>query len=281
MSFTIPLTSYESILGPFVGDFESEILHFLPYCYWLTLNVFDNQPFVASHFNRRFLYPFIDDDHWYNVYAHLTRNEKGQVGFVNDGLSRNDFNHYVHLLRDEIAMIKNVDKKNVLSISLPYGKAFNPVENHKKVYPTFKINDHLPTTKKPIFIPSKEENEDRLLYIVDRLIGRFGQDSFLVVGDSSCLIKKKNQLTVSGELVYARLINLISSSPLVLCPAGIWTLISNVQKSNVFSWGDINQYRPGGVYHQGNGHFDGVISDNDTSIQNITNMIIKKIESLP
>ena len=60
--------------GPYLGDFEQEIITFRPYCRWLYEVVEHDKIYLNTHFNRFFLYDFVPDQNKISVYMQFTRN---------------------------------------------------------------------------------------------------------------------------------------------------------------------------------------------------------------
>ena len=60
--------------GPFLGDFESEVVTFRPYIKWVSevTEINSENLFLFTHENRSFMYDWISEDNFLYVYKQLT-----------------------------------------------------------------------------------------------------------------------------------------------------------------------------------------------------------------
>ena len=61
--------------GPWIGDFESEIITFRPYIKWVSevSEINNNDFFLYTHENRSFMYDWIPEDNIFHVYQHVVK----------------------------------------------------------------------------------------------------------------------------------------------------------------------------------------------------------------
>jgi len=90
-------------IGPYIGNFEEELLTFRPYANWL-LNVIEHEKaYLSTHLNRVFLYEqLIDKDNIIPINESLSRDEINQVGYIHKKLQQKEFNTLVKIFKEKI-----------------------------------------------------------------------------------------------------------------------------------------------------------------------------------
>lgn len=253
--------------GPYIGDFENEILTFRPYIKWIKSKI-EAPMYVNTHSNRSFLYDEPDDT-FMSVPVYLSRAELDQSGYIHKQISAKEYNTLVKLAKDEIVEIENCVKKDIKQYNVSYVKSkpiysiyhklFEPIRNFYDVENTFK--------DKIVYIPANTEKRKHLRYIKDFLEDTY---DYGLIGDKRTRFKAENEIIHRYDYFsngFKYLIRAITEARAVICPAGVWTAICNLQQTPVFSWGEvINQFRDTGIYHFGNNSCMTVIADNGKAV---------------
>lgn len=246
------------IIGPFIGDFEQEILTFRPWARWL-MDLYENDPefdsiYIHSHFNRFFMYDFISEDCLIPVYENLTRDEINQQEYIHTTIEPKDYNILIKNIKELIIEKENCSKKDIQMESLSYTKYIQPIPVFKKIFSKIQCDiDIEEYTNKLVFIPSNVCKRKELLKIKN-FLKRY--DDFIIIGDKKCKFKKDNSIINRidySENGYKLIIKIISSAKAVICPLSFWTTICNLQQVPVFSWGEqVGQHKESGIYNFGN-----------------------------
>ena len=79
------------LVGPFLGDYKTEIIDFRPYVRWIYEAIKPEKMFVATHSNREFLYDWATV---IPVFEDLSRDELNQSGFIHNSISQKDKHCY-------------------------------------------------------------------------------------------------------------------------------------------------------------------------------------------
>ncbi len=243
-------------LGPYIGSFEEEIYNFQPYMRWIYYNLpKDKKVYLSTHLNRSFLYKdFIDDDNIIPVFHHLTRDELNQVGYIHRNVIQKDYNILVKKFKKNISEIENVSTRNIEIFNIDYlkSKPFYPID--KKYYLPFDVSDvEIDRPVNIVFIPDYREKIERIKFIYDYLNDNYG---CVVVGDMKTHLIEKNVVLKNIDYIengIKYIIKYITEAKAVICPISHWCIISNLQKKNLFCWGEHpGQFRSGGIYNFGN-----------------------------
>lgn len=243
--------------GPYIGDFEQEIITFRPYCRWLSEVVDYDKIYLNTHFNRFFLYHFIPEENKINVPSALTRNELGQKGYIHNKSPQRDYNLFIRLFKDEIVEKEGCSKRDIDLYNISYLKSQPAYPIHNKIFDPINVPDFYDyfgdLSDKILFIPSKEEKCDKLLDIYEFLSEKY---EIIVAGDLKCHIIPSNIVLSKPDWPrngFKYILYLINNCKAVICPISLWTTICNLQKVNVFSWGPVvSQHKENGIYNLGN-----------------------------
>lgn len=255
------------ILGPYIGDFETECILFRPYCRWLieTLDFDKTKVYLGTHSNRRFMYyDFMNIVNVIPVFENISRDEAGQIGYIHNTVSQKDYQIFVKNLKETVQAEEECSKKEMKLLNLSYIKSTPMVSIYKKLFSTVKNFD--------VDIP--DEYKDRVVYIPDNSVKKevhkkvhkfLKKYDVLVIGDKHTRLKKQNIIVPRVDYFengYKLIFKIISEARAVICPASFWTMICNQQEVPVFSWGEvISQYKPSGIYHLGNDKSQVIWSD--------------------
>lgn len=266
-------------IGPFLGDFESELFQFRPYARWLAEAVKWNKIYLSTHINRIFLYDFVPEDNIIPVYQQFSRDEENQSGYIHKKIDKKDYGLILKTFKEKILKKENCSRKDIEIHHLSYTKISQPYSIYNKIFdviPDITLKISKEHENKIIFIPAKSEKLEKLAYIYAWL--KKNHD-ILVVGSTDTWFSNDN--IVLSKIDYFEngwkyIIQYISKSKGVICPLSYWTGLSNMQEKPVFSWGDNpGQYRTDGIYNFGNNNFSIVPADQDTD----PNIIIRSMES--
>jgi hypothetical protein len=73
------------------------------------------------------------------------------------------------------------------------------------------------------------------------------------MGDNKTYFKEENEVLSFldyFERGYKFIVRCIIEAKAIICPVSHWTLIANIHKVPVFSWGEyVSQYKEDGIYH--------------------------------
>lgn len=261
-------------IGPFIGSFEQEILAFRPYARWITEVSCDHKIFLNTHYNRLFLYNFIDKENLIPVNRDVSKDEFKLKGYVNKDIDVRDFNFLVRSFKDVIARKTGSNKKNIDIEHINYTKRVKPISIDKKIFEPIDDPDiDIPKEHKNriIVIPHKIENIKRMKEVIE------GVEDPLIIGDwSSTNFQDHNVLSRIRdyrENIYKYMIKYINYAKVVICPISFWTAICNLQNVPVVSWGKfVSPYKNDGIYSFGNDKSMVFVSDKNVSSKNILNM---------
>lgn len=268
-------------IGPYIGNFEYEILQFRPYAKWLSEVIDWDKIYLSAHINRFFLYDFIPEENKIPVYKQFSRDEENQKKCVHKKINKKDFNLILKTFKEEIIKKENCNKKDIEIYNLPYLKNSPPCDFNKKIFERIS-NVYIEIQKeyknKIVFIPAKQEKIEKLSYIYNWLRRNY-YDDLIVVGSTDTWFSNDN--VVLNKIDYfdsgwKHIISHILEAKVIITPASYWTVVSNLQNRKVFSWGsNPGLYKERGVYNFGNKDCIVIPSDDDTD----PNIIIKNIRS--
>jgi hypothetical protein len=256
--------------GPYIGDFEQELFSFRPYVRWISKVSQVDSIYLSTHFNRTFLYDWIEEDRIIPVFHDLSRNELSQHGTIHDNLQIKDYTLLTKIFKEEIIRQTGTGKRDISLITLPYTKSSScPLYN--KLFRPVPIPD-VETEQKfdIIFIPDIKEDKKKTHEIYDLLKSKYNVG---VIGDFKTHLCDENLILKRVDYFengYKYIVKYISEAKAVICPAGHWTLLCNMQKAPVFSWGEsISHYTQTGIYGLGNRNSLIVPRDNDIPARTI------------
>lgn len=241
--------------GPYIGNFEQEILTFRPYVRWLCEILDYEQIYLNTHFNRFFLYKqFIKEENMIPVYENLTRDEIGQRGYIHRSIKPKDYQILVKNIREKIMKLEDCSRKDIELFNISYVKSTPPQSIYNKRFNSIDVSDiENEYKKKVIFIPSNLDNRERLLGIRNFLKE---YDDCITIGDKKTRFRDDNIILNRVDYVengWKLMVKIITDARAVICPLSFWTAICNLQQTPVFSWGDqVGQHRPGGIYYFNN-----------------------------
>jgi hypothetical protein len=236
-------------IGPYIGDFEREITTFRPYAKWLSSVIDYDEIYISTHYNRTFLYyDFIQKSHIIPIDKKYSINETDQVGFIQKDMIQKEYNSIIKNFKNDIISL-GYKKKDIENIYIKYRKTVIQYPTHNKIFDKIKINDKYilnEFTDKFLFIPYGLD-EEVLDYILDKI------KDIVVIGNSSCSLKDNNivlQRPDYNDNGIKYIISLLNNCKGVIAPLSYWTLIANLQKIPVFSWGRVvSMFRTDGIYN--------------------------------
>ncbi len=237
--------------GPYVGEFKYEVLTFRPYLQWLIKYTNPESVYIHTHSNRAFLYDFIDSDNIIPVYEHISREEKGQIGYIHEDVDSKLFQSLVKDIKNNVCQLEDCTKKEIEIYNLNYVKSTPHLSIYKKKFSPIEVPDMPnPYKDKIIFIPHNSEKREILKKV--RCFLR-DYDDLVIAGNCRTRFRKHNvvlKMIDYYENGLKLLIKMISEAKAVICPISFWTTICNLQHVPVFSWGsNAGQHKEGGIYH--------------------------------
>ena len=234
------------LCGPYVGDFEHEILTFLPHVKWIGAHIKYDNLIVSTHQNRQFLYNDIPNIKFQPINEELSISENRQIGLLNSNLTKKEYIDYCKTIKDKAAQTFNIKKSTITQYPIIYSQAPAQYSAYQKLY------SKIPNTSKDIrkkidneilFIPDISESEARNLQLYNMLRKNF---SVVIAGDSKTHLKDKNIILKRPNYftdVYRCIIKWLDECQIVFCPASHWTFLAKQQNALVYSWGNIAQYK--------------------------------------
>ena len=119
-------------IGPFYGDFKSEILFFRPFVDWIKENVDCEMMFIGTHFNRQFLYN-PEKSIFFSVFEHLTRHEFLQKDIIHKEILQKDFQLLKKKFQKNIATYCHIKKNDPILLSLNY-QSSNKIDLPQRIF---------------------------------------------------------------------------------------------------------------------------------------------------
>jgi hypothetical protein len=243
------------LLGPFVGDWESEIITFRPYIKWITsIGKYENI-YLSTHSNRAFLYHWIKEENIFPIFGEFSRDELSQHGYIHKELPIRDYNLLVKKFKERI------DKKKKIEIFYPnYTKnnpAYYPIYN--KIFERIEVPSNIKISNsyknKIVFIPDIKENSIKTDSIYRALKKEYGEE-IIVVGDMKTHLIFENIVFKHPDYIengYKYILSYINYAKAVICPTSHWSVIANIQGIPLFTWGKQHtQFKENGIYNFGN-----------------------------
>jgi hypothetical protein len=228
------------LLGPYVGGFTHEILTFRPHMRYIS-HIIDpsTEIYISSHYNRFFIYDWIECDRFIPIYEHISRNEPGQCGFIHNDITKTEYNQITKTIRNQIP-------HDIVEIqNLPYVKNTNSVSLYQKYYTPFVIPPI--DIIKHIDVIGIFDKSDQSRDVYYNLINSI---DLTVIGDMNNGIEERNILlkNIIIDNNYLMMFNYIQNAKLVVTNCSEWALICNLQGVPVFYWGtDFSLYKVGGI----------------------------------
>lgn len=223
------------LVGPFIGDFESEINDFRPYSRWVYEILRPVNMFISTHFNRQFLY-----EGWSTVLPvceNYTRDEINQIGAINFNVTQKEMLILFKKVKYDLTNTFKINK-DLLCINVPYSKVVRQKPPYKKIFTGVNIpktpGDYI------LFIPSTKSTKNEVREIYDFLVENF--NNVIISGDMKTHLYEKNDLLKDicyFNNIYYDITKLITNAKVVITPTSHWTTISMMQKTPVFSWGNL------------------------------------------
>lgn len=264
-----PVIDKVVLFGPYIGDWKEEIVSFRPYVKWIYENVEFTDYYVSSHFNRSFLYDFMEDEKFIPVFESLTREETKQNNASHKDIKTKEYNSIIlRKTREEISERTKYLKKNIVNYGLPYVKSESNFSNLNKSFSQIPF-ERDEEKEKIVFIPDENGGPKILDSILNHLDSNYKKE-YVVIGDKKCYFEDENSICERVdyfEMVYRLLVDYISNAKIVICPCSHWTILANQQGSFVLSWGNGNiaQYKRSGTY--GFGNENSIVDINDDVIE--------------
>jgi hypothetical protein len=237
------------IAGPYIGDFEQEIITFRPYIRWVFQNTEVSKMYVNTHFNRMFLYEnFIPAEQIIPVPEHLSRAEMEQSGYIHNLIAPKDFNILVKMIKEDVIGREGCTKRDLEMFTLSYIKSTTPYSIYQKLFHSIDgLDIKNPFKGKIIYIPYNDKH--RRLKAVKEFLA--DHDS-VIMGDQSTRFKDDNVVLSRSDYFsngWKTIIKAISEAKALICPVSYWSVIGNLQQVPVFTWGEnVGQFKEGGIY---------------------------------
>jgi len=261
-------------LGPYIGDFKNEILNFRPHMCWIYNALELAHSYISTHSNRLFLYNFIKEDNKVPVYSYISRDEVNQKGYVFKPIIQKDYNFILNEFKAKIVEKESCVKKNIKVHKLNYIKSSPSCSIYKKIFEKIPIPDDVEVEKGlKVFIPDIVEDK----YFMKEMYSYLKERGFIIIGDTKTHLNGDNVILSDIDYFengYKKIIKYISQAEVVVCPTGHWTVIANLQKVPVFSWGySVGQYGKGGIYYFNNSKSMTLATNKDTKVNKIVHMV--------
>ena len=252
------------ILGPYIGDFETECILFRPYSCWLCNALDADKIYLGTHSNRMFMYyDFLPKENVLPVFENISRDELGQVGYIHNSVSQKDYQIFIKNMRETIQEREECSRKDMKFFSLSYIKSTPVVSIYKKLFSSVKYFDVKNVyAGKVVYIPDNSIKKE----LHTKIYKFLKEYDVVVIGDKHTRMHKCNVVIPQFDYYengYKLIFKIISEAKAVICPVSFWTTICNQQEVPVFSWGEsVVQHKPGGIYHLGNDKSMVIWSDN-------------------
>lgn len=256
------------MLGPFLGDFRTEIIDFRPFARWIFEALKPNRMFVSTHSNRGFLYD------WATVvpiFEDLSRDELNQTGFLHNSISQKDLNIVIKKIKSDVVKLISPEKE-IVYLNTLYSKSLHWFPLYKKIYSPVKIKKE--KSNMILFIPCINEKYATILEMYEHLVNIYG-NNVVVAGDMKIHLHEKNIMLRNPTYftdVFCDISKLITDAKVVITPNSHWTILALTQHTPVFSWGSLPEYYVNETPHQ-------ILHDN-IPVDNLKNMVVSFINSI-
>lgn len=223
-------------LGPYIGNFETEVTEFRPYVKWVSEIIDYDEICLYTHKNRFFLYDWIKEDNKIPISEILSFDETNQTDHRNKNFAKSEFQKLRKVFKKEIFERVDCRKSDIDVYTLNYTRNAIPCPFHNKIYSKIEMvcsnRDHI------FFIPTKNDQFNKTL------IKRLSEESKVEIFDDSIDKKMKYEVNLLKML----------QSKFVVCELSYWTFLCNLQQIPIFSWGKsiISPYKKGGILNFGN-----------------------------
>lgn len=273
------------VIGPYIGDFEQEVLTFRPWARWLYEQTRDlpefNKVYIHTHFNRFFMYKdFLDNEFHVPIYENLSRDEIGQQEYIHGAIDSRDYNILIKNIKEIIVKKEGCNKKDIQIEHLNYAKYMPHTPIYKKLFSKIHCEDSIETeyTDKVVFIPTNTGDKEEMIKVKDSLTNF---TDFVIIGDKKCRFKDDNIILNRVDYIengFRLLVKIITEARAVVCPLSFWTTICNLQQTPVFSWGpQVGQHKEGGVYYFGNKNCWAIPDSNMNTTLKMIEYFLKEI----
>lgn len=219
------------LVGPYVGSFSEEIFSFHPFVEWVNENFQKtNKIIISTHYNRSFLYKNKNIP----IFTQYTKDEENQEKHRHKKINVNDYNIISKEIQRKIKDKYGFSINNIVKFNLGYGSLPN-ISWYQKRFK--KIGERNQKNGDILFIPdiSRSEKEQKrfLNYIAENF------NNVKVVGDFKTHMHEKNEYfkNLNYDSLYENIIKDILYCKCIVSPVSHWTLIGNLHKVPVFSWG--------------------------------------------
>lgn len=214
------------LIGPYVGSWKEELLTFRPFAKYLSEKYPQEEIFISSHFNRRFLYDWIPTKNFIQIPLEYSLEDWNQKDYRNKKIDNKEFNK---IKRD----IKCKFSKNCLKNHfLPYNKLKQQLPTDQKKFTKIKLTESI-SKKNDVLLIVNNNNELK--------VAKWINDEYPHIN------------IISGVTNNRTVVKEISSSYKVICSDSIWTFVCNLQGIEVFSWGEFpGPYKTNGMFNFGN-----------------------------
>ena len=185
------------LIGPYIGNFEQEVLTFRPYAKWLLDILEYDIAYVSTHSNRAFMYEdFISSNFIIPIFDDLSRDELGQEGYIHKNISQKDYQILLRNVKDIIIEKEGCNKRDIEVYSLSYVKSTPPLSIYNKRFLPIEHSeiDVADYVKKIVFIPDRSASGSILRLIRDYLdVTIFASDARLKVLESFVLFHQSGR----------------------------------------------------------------------------------------
>jgi hypothetical protein len=173
-------------LGPFVGDWETEVTLFRPYMNWIAKILNYDKVYLSTHCNRSFLYDNIENI--IPVYENLSRDELLQKGIVNITLSQRDYIIIQRKILSQIVSQYGKNKPILYNFFLNYTNRNIHYPFYKRIHKKI-ITENFLEKDDIIFIPDVRESKEKIEILYNELIKKH---NISVLGDMKTYLLEEN-----------------------------------------------------------------------------------------
>lgn len=255
--------------GPFIGDFETEIMEFMPFINWVKQIYNLDSYFVNTHYNTSFLYD--KDIFILPVPQELTSNIKKQKKYKHVDINNKQYNELYKVFKRYI-MSHKINKRDIISFNNFYNDK-NIIYQGQKIHKKYNINSDF--SSKYVFI-ADNKNKTKQIKIYKKLKEVY-KDDIILITNIPDLLKEYNILDevdiIDNGLIY--MFNYVINAKMIFTQSHVWTYIANLYNKHLFTWtNDLSLFKLNGIYNFNNQNCY-TIPTVDTNI--LINHIIKYI----